>query len=262
MSLVFSAITPHPPILIPQIGKENLDKLQATVQSYKILANELEKSATDTVIIISPHGEVQADAFTMNLNPIFKCNFEAFGDFSTKRIWDGNIGLAYKIRERMETRAPLQLVSEEDLDHGASVPLYLLTQNLPKIKVIPLYYSGLNNEAHFKFGELLKREIFYNKENIAVIASGDLSHRLSEDAPAGYSPEGKVFDKKIVDLLSHNKSKEIINLNQKMVHEAGECGLKSFIIQQGIMEGVTHKPKLLSYEAPFGVGYLTMNFEL
>jgi aromatic ring-opening dioxygenase LigB subunit len=262
MSLIFSAVVPHPPILIPQIGKENLARLEDTQKAYQKLAKELVNKQVETILIISPHGLIQPDAFTMNLNPQFAANFEEFGDFSTKLSWPGDIGLTYKIRERMETRAPLQLISEEELDHGAAVPLYLLTQDLPSIKIIPLYYSGLLNEAHFKFGQLLNRELIYNKEQIAVIASGDLSHRLTKDAPAGYSPKGKKFDNKIIELLQKNKSQDIINLDHKLIAEAGECGLKSIIILLGILEGIKYEPQLLSYEAPFGVGYMVMNFKI
>ena len=262
MSIVFSAIVPHPPILIPSIGKENLTRLKDTARAYQKLEEKLIDSGVDTIVIISPHGPTQSNSFVMNLNPEFEGNFEEFGDFATKFELAGDIGLAYKIRERMETRAPLQLISEKKLDHGAAVPLYLLTQKIPKVKIIPLYYSGLSREAHFKFGQLLKREFIYNKEQIAIIASGDLSHRLTKDAPAGYSPKGKKFDKKIIEYLSKNKVGDILKMDKHLIMEAGECGLKSILILLGALDQIRHVPQLLSYEAPFGVGYLVMNFEL
>jgi len=171
MSIVFSAIVPHPPILIPQIGKDNLKKLKTTVNAFEKLKNELQKSKAETVLIISPHGLVHDDVFTMNLNPDFNADFESFGDFSTKETWPGDIGLTYKIREALETKAPLQLISSPDLDHGTSVPLFLLASGL-EIKIIPLYYSGLSNEEHFNFGKMLRRELQIRKKPIAVIASG------------------------------------------------------------------------------------------
>ena len=156
----------------------------------------------------------------------------------------------------------MRLISEESLDHGSSVPLCLLTENLPDIKIIPLYYSGLDNDSHFKFGQLLRHELLINNEQIAVIASGDLSHRLSKEAPGGYSPRGKKFDKKITKYLLENKIQDIINLDENLIIEAGECGLKSILILAGVLDNIKHEPQLLSYEAPFGVGYLTMNFKL
>jgi len=89
-----------------------------------------------------------------------------------------------------------------------------------------------------------------------VIASGDLSHRLSPSAPAGYSPKGEIFDNLLKELLSSKDTSGILNLDKELVEEAGECGLRSIMILLGILEKQNYKFKLLSYEAPFGVGYM------
>lgn len=262
MSLVYSAIVPHPPILIPNIGKENINKLESTVRSFEKIKSDLKKKEIDTIFIISPHGSVQPEAFTINLSPEFYCDFKNFGDLETKRTWAGDIGLAHRIREQLETKAPLQMTTTHELDHGSAVPLFLLTSELKNVKIIPLYYSGLNYDAHFKFGQLLQRELLFHKEKIAVIASGDLSHRITKDSPAGYNAKGKKFDKKFIDLLRQNKTEEILKMDHELIHEAGECGLRSILILLGILDGIKHVPKLHSYEYPFGVGYLTMSFDL
>jgi len=262
MSLVFASITPHPPIIIPQIGKENTKRLQQTILAYKKLEKILFSSNAQTIIIISPHGPSQKNAFTMNLMPYFKADFKEFGNFSTVNSWKGDIALAYKIREQLESKAPLQLISNENLDYGISIPLILLTQKYKNIKIIPIYYSGLGNFAHFQFGKLLKKEILKSNEKIGIIASGDLSHRLNKNSPGGYWAKAKKFDKKINKYLMENKIKDILELDKNFIAEAGECGLKSFLILLGILDKIKYKTKLLSYESPFGVGYLTMNFEL
>ena len=262
MSIVFAAITPHSPFLIPSIGKENLLRLKATESAFKKLEEDLYVSKAETILIISPHGVIQPNSFTMNVSPEFVANFEDFGDLTTKINLAGDIGLAHKIRERMETRVPLQLISERKLDYGSGVPLYLLTPHLPKIKIIPVYYSGLSMEAHLKFGQSLKRELMVNKNRVAIIASGDLSHKLTRDAPAGYSPKGKKFDQKIIDHLLNKKTNDIIKLKHNLLAEVCECGLKSIIILLGTMGGINYQPQTLSYEAPFGVGYLVMKFGL
>ncbi len=262
MSIVFSAIVPHSPFLIPTIGKENLLRLKATESSFYKLEGELYSSKAETILIISPHGVIQPNSFTMNVNPEFIVNFEEFGDLATKINLIGDIGLAHKIRERMETRAPLQLISEPKLDYGSGVPLYLLTPHLPKIKIIPVYYSGLDLEAHLKFGLLLKRELMVNKNRVAIIASGDLSHKLTQDAPAGYSPKAKKFDQKIINSLLNKKTNDMVKLKHDLLAEVCECGLKSIIILLGTVSGINYQPQILSYEAPFGVGYLAMNFKL
>lgn len=262
MSIVFSAIVPHSPILIPVIGKENINQLKATSDSYFKLEQDLYASQAETIIIISPHGHLQKESFTINLSPEFKGNFKEFGDLTAKLNLSGDISLAYKIKEKLETKIPLQLISESDLDHGALVPLYLLTQHLPKIKIIPLYYSGLDLAAHYNFGQMIKGKLLNSDVRVAIIASGDLSHKLSKNAPAGYNPKGKKFDKKLIASLLKKQTEEIIKFKPELIAAAGECGLKSIIILLGILEGMKYEPQLLSYEFPFGVGYLTINFKL
>lgn len=262
MPIVFSAITPHSPILIPQIGKSNQSRLKATLNSFAKLKKILEDKNPDTILVISPHGLVNKEVFTINLEPKFSANFEEFGDFATKKEWLGNVGLAHQIRESLETKEILRLTSNERLDYGVSVPLFLLTEKLPKVRIIPLYYSGLTLAEHFEFGEVLRKKLQKRKQKIAIIASGDLSHRLSKEAPGGYSPKGKKFDHKLVELVQKNKSAEILKMDEKFIEEAGECGLRSILILLGVLSTIKMEPKLLSYEAPFGVGYLTMNFEM
>lgn len=262
MSIVFSAIVPHSPILIPSVGKENCERLKNTRAAFKKLEEDLYASKAETIIIFSPHGLIQSNSFSMNLSPEFIGNFEEFGDFSTKFNLKGDIGLAYRIREKLETKVPLQLVSETKLDYGSAIPLYLLTANLPQIKIIPFYYSGLDLASHYGFGQILRQEILASKERVAVIASGDLSHRLSKDAPAGYSAKGKKFDNKIIESLEKFKIKNILGLEHEFIRDACECGLKAIVMLLGILEPIKCAPQKLSYESPFGVGYLVMNFKI
>lgn len=262
MSLVFSAITPHPPIIIPQIGKDSLKQVDKTITALKKLEKELYAAKPETIIIISPHGSLLPDNFTINLHPSYETSFADFGDFATKKEYKTDLGLVDKIFEANKYHLPLKIVSDPLLDHGASVPLFYLTEHLPDIKIIPVGYSLLEHETHLEFGKRLKDVIFQTNKRIAVIASGDLSHCLSAEAPGGYAPEGKKFDEELVELLEKKDLEGILNLEPDLVAKAGECGLRSFLILLGIIKNINCQPQLLSYEGPFGVGYLVMNFEL
>lgn len=262
MSLVFAAITPHSPLLIPSIGKEHMSQLSKTIAAFKVLEADLYASKAETIIIISPHGQVKNDTFTLNLAPEFAGDLEEFGDFSTKNTYAGDVGLAYQIREDLETKSPLQLTSVPKLDYGSYIPLQLLTNSLPNIKIIPICYSNLNLEAHLDFGRALKKQVVLSQRRVAIIASGDLSHRLTKEAPGGYSPKAEKFDNKICELLQKNKVADILTLNPDLIAEAQECGLKSILILLGILDGFKVTPDRLAYEAPFGVGYLTMRYGL
>lgn len=262
MSLVFSAISPHPPILIPSIGKENLEQITKTKEALANLERDLYAAKPDILIIISPHGHVNADHFTINLSDNFEINFEDFGDFSTKIPVKGDILLMTNDRERIATKSPVNIVSETKLDHGIGIPFYTLAQNLPHIKIIPIYFSLLDNQSHLDFGKMLKEVIFSTEKRIAVIASADLSHCLTENAPAKFNPAGKEFDEKLIELLKTGDSQGVVNIDRKIIENAAECGLRSILILLGILNNINYEAKILSYEAPFGVGYLTANLEL
>ncbi|MBN1325929.1 AmmeMemoRadiSam system protein B [Candidatus Falkowbacteria bacterium] len=259
--LVFSAICPHPPILIPTIGKDNLDKIKNTAEAMKKLETDLYASKPDIIIVISPHGEIIPDAFCLNLNTKYNANFEQFGDFTTKMEFRSSSLLAMKIKERIEGTLPIVLTSIEQLDHGIGVPLFYLTKHLKGIEILPICYSFLDYQSHFEFGQLLKKEIAKSEKRIAVIASGDMSHALTEDAPARYSPKGAEFDKKFIQLLQRKDVRGIIKMDPKLIDKAAECGLRSFIILLGILDEYKYEPEVYSYEGPFGVGYLVANFK-
>jgi AmmeMemoRadiSam system protein B len=260
MSLIFGAITPHPPLLIPAIGRDHLKEMGKTVRALKELEEILYAKRPDTIIVISPHGDLMTEAFTINHSPGLKADFEDFGDLETKLEFKNDNALAYQIRESLETKLPVVLTTVERLDYGVSVPLYYLTKHLPDFRIIPMGYSMLSLADHFSFGTAIRRVLDLTTKRVAVIASGDLSHRLTHDAPGGFSAQGQKFDAQLIESLKQKDLKSILKLKADLVEEAGECGLKSILILLGVLDEINYQPEILSYEAPFGVGYLVANF--
>jgi AmmeMemoRadiSam system protein B len=263
--LSFAAIVPHPPIIIPTVGSPtDLGKVLKTIKAMNKLAEVFADSQPETAIIISPHALLAPSAFTINTSPDFLGRFFSFGDFSTELTFKNDLKLVSEIQKECENKKiPLNTIKLQELDHGTLVPLYYLSKKYPEIKIISLSFSFLDTKTHFNFGKLLQEIINQQKnKNIAVIASGDLSHRLTEDGPAGFSPQGEVFDKTIVKLLKIKDVSGILKMDPKLIEEAGECGYRSIVILLGVLDGLNWQPEILSYEGPFGVGYLVANFSL
>jgi MEMO1 family protein len=262
--LSFAAITPHPPIIIPTIGGQELKNVKKTIEAMKKLAADFAAAKPETVIIISPHGPVQTDKMTITVSENLSGNFRQFGDFNTQMDFQNDPVLTKEIKKSAQLAGILvDLIDLPQLDHGALVPLYYLTKMYPKIKLIPIAFSFLDYQTHFKFGQIISQRLTTNDKRCALIASGDLSHRVTAEAPAGWSPRGKEFDEKIAELLKAGDVEGILNLDDELVEEAGECGLRSIIILLGILDGCqlpNAKCQLLSYEAPFGVGYLVAQY--
>jgi len=264
--LTFASICPHPPIIIPTIGRpSDLKKVSKTIEGMKKLAEEFTKTKPETVIVISPHGPLDPDEFTISNSPTLGGHFYNFGDFDTEFLFKNDQKLAEKIKkECKKANLPLKLIDIQNLDHGTLVPLYYLTKNYPNVKIVPLTFSFLDIKTHFKFGKILNKVIRDDRQEtrVGIIASGDLSHRLTPTAPAGFSHRGKEFDEKIVKLLEQNDVEGILNLDPDLIEEAGECGYRSIVILLGALDGLSWKTEILSYEAPFGVGYLVVNIKL
>lgn len=263
MSIVFAAITPHPPLLIPSIGKNAVKQVEKTQQALGQLEQQLYLSKPDIIAVISPHGNLYSDSFTINAHTRFIATFEQFGDLTTKLEWQGAPDMSAHIGHMAkENNIEVQLISDDHLDHGAAVPLSFLTPHLPHIKILPIGYSELSQKQHFDFGYMLKEAFMESDKRVALIASGDLSHGLTTDAPAGYSKVGEDFDKKIIELLEAHNSTGILTMDAPFVEEAAECGYRSILILLGVLKNMEYTFKNYAYEGPFGVGYLTGEFIL
>ena len=148
-----------------------------------------------------------------------------------------------------------------ELDHGTMVPMYFINKYYTDYKLVHITYSILNDIELYKFGMAIQKTAKNLNKNTVIIASGDLSHRLTEDGPYEYSPQGAKFDKELIENLENGNVVNIFNMEKCMIEEAGECGLRSLYILLGAMEGNSIQGELLSYEGPFGVGYGVMKFK-
>lgn len=268
----FAAITPHPPLLVPGVGtKEDLKLVNNTIQAMQKLENKFEENDIDTVIVISPHNMVFNDRMCLIDNKQYKGDFSQFGKTNIGMDFTADNDLIDAISKECE-KEEIPIIKFNNgkdtgtLDHGAMVPLTYLTQLVGNnVKLILITYSYLDRSTHIKFGEAITKvcssSIFKNK-HIAVIASGDMSHRLFSGAPAGYANEGKEFDEMIVRDLQNNDFESITHYDEDWVEAAGECGYRSILILIGALKNHRYSTQVLSYEGPFGVGYLVTDFVL
>lgn len=261
MSLTAAAIIPHSPILIPTIGGyDQREKLKKTISSINIIKENLEKIKPDTIIILSPKINKFKNIFCVNISEEFEGNFQEFGEFKTSMDLSGDIGLALNIRSD-EKDEKIKLITKNNLGYEISVPIYFLTQNI-KPKIIPIESSSLKIKDHFEFGKEIREAIFDTNKKVAIIASATLSSKTKKDSIVGYTKRASIFDKKIIDLLESKNTTGILNIKDYLIKEVGEYGLKPIMILLGILDEINYKPENLSYEDPFGIGYLTMNFKL
>lgn len=149
------------------------------------------------------------------------------------------------------------IISAPHPDWGFKVPLFFLVKNTDA-KLESFLTREDSPEDHYSAGkDFYFSELKNSKDKIALIASGDLSHRLKIDGPYGLHPDGNKFDAALAKSLKNSDIDAILKLDQKYP-EAGECGLRSICFMIGILDAadIKWKADILSYEGPFGVGYL------
>jgi len=256
-SLVFTGIAPHPPIMVPEVGREAIAEVRSSIDAMAELTERVIASGAETVVIISPHAPLEAAAFIAYDGP------QLYGDFANFRAPTATIhaeldeDLLNEItRAAGENELVVLRTRGHDLDHGTAVPLYFLQRNGWQGRVIALGYSFLSNEDHVRFGKCIRQSIEKIGRPVAFIASGDLSHRLRLNAPAGYNPNAHLFDEEVLDAIRNCSTSRIVDIDQEMRRMAGECGYRSMLVAIGVAQGGNQNCEVISYEAPFGVGYL------
>ena len=256
-AIVFAGIAPHPPIMVPEVGGEAITKVRGSIEAMAEFTRRIVANEADTVVLISPHAPLHPRAFVAYQGPTLR------GDFSKFRAPQAEVNFPLDT----ELLASLTDISAEDgfeivesqdndLDHGTAVPLYFLDRNGWRGRVVALGFSFLSNEAHVKFGRCISKSADGLGRRVAFVASGDLSHRLKPDAPAGFNPEAYLFDEAVVAAIRKNVPEQIVDVDQELRRMAGECGYRSMLIGVGTIQDLPKECDVLHYEAPFGVGYL------
>lgn len=258
--LHFAAYTPHSPLLMDSIGKKHLKHLHKTREAMSLLADRFAAARIDTLLVISSHGLSQEKTFSLNLHDVYNCQFKEFGDHGTYRPFHPDLEMAAAIsRAARVAQIPLVLQSQSFLDYGSVVPLLLLCGDL-NVKVVPISYCADDRKQHLAFGRVLKEVILASPKRIGLIGSGDLSHSLTTSAPVGFRKEGKTFDETVLRSVRQFSVSTLLSMSETIADRAAQCGLKPLLILFGALEQMELQPIVLSYEAPFGVGYLVCDF--
>lgn len=264
-SLVGCALMPHPSIIVPEIDGYDREQVRSTVQAVEEVAQTLVERGTETVVIITPHGPVIEDAISISVYPRLRGNLAAFGapDVSVAFETDGllvrhiirraeRLGINYiELTDDVAKNHRLPL----ELDHGAVIPLYFLHKAGFKGQLVHLSIGISPYEEMYTFGKAVQGALATLDRRTAVIASGDLSHRLSPDSANGYSPRAAEFDRQVLAAVAGLNVKALLAMDKQLIADAGECGLRAIYFLFGVLGGMEAAVNILSYEAPLGIGY-------
>lgn len=260
---VLGIIAPHPPIMVPEVGGQRAQVTSDSASAMALAARALAAFDPDLIVLMSPHAPIARDAYVIDTSERVSGDLRQFGAPGLQIQASGDPAFARALIDEAATggirvlpRSASPLLDSGLLDHGALVPLSFLDRD-GRYPLVELSLAFLPLETHRQLGRAVRRVADNLGRKVAFVASGDCSHRLTRDAPAGYSPRGAEFDAELVRILSAGTYPELEAIEPALIEAAGECGLRSFITLGGFLEGSTTHTRVLAYEGPWGVGYLT-----
>ena len=265
MSIQAAFIVPHPPLIIPAVGRGQEQAIQKTIDSYDEVGRQVAALEPETIIVTSPHATAYRDYFHISPGAGASGNMHQYRAFHTTLSCDYDAELASAIASLAESEgfpAGTQHERDASLDHATYIPLYFVNKFYENYRVVRCGLSGLGPLEHYRLGQIMARAVESLGRNAVFVASGDLSHKLTEDGPYGFAPEGPVFDAQITEAMADGDFLQFLSFDEGFCDKAAECGLRSFQIMAGALDGHAVKPRLLSYEGPFGVGYGVATFHV
>ncbi len=258
MPILAAFMVPHPPMIVPEVGRGSEKQIKSTIEAYERVADEIAALKPDTIIISSPHSVLYADYFHISPGKEANGSFVEFGApevrFNVK--YDEEF-VDYVSMKANESGFPAGTLGEKkkQLDHGTMVPLWFILKKYSDFKLVRTGLSGLDLVKHYEYGMMLKEAADSLERRVVYVASGDLSHKLQDYGPYGFAKEGPEYDKRIMDVCSNARFEELFDFDETFCDKAAECGHRSFVIMAGALDGVSVKATQLVHEDVTGVGY-------
>lgn len=261
---------PHPPIIVPEIGGSRLAECVSTVEAMRKMGARIASTNPDLLVIISPHSPLFRDTIAIHGQDPLEGGFGQFGAGSLTYESSNDLEFCRELIDLsgsgelpgvlIDSRMSRRFRVSSSLDHGVLVPLHYIHGAGYEGPLVAMGFAFAPLMQLYRFGQLIADVALTRGTRVALVASGDLSHKLTPDAPAGYSAEGARFDRWLMDMIEENRLSEILDIDTGFAEAAGECGLRSIVMLIGALDAYSTKPEVLSYEGPFGVGYGVADF--
>jgi len=257
-SIVFAGIAPHPPLLVPEVGGSRIQQVADSQRALREFSRRLINTNPETVVVISPHSPLDPRVFTARSINDLAGDFREFLAPAVRLTFPNDLEMVDAIKPAAAAvGVELRLLDPDyPLDHGALVPLYYLHEAGWRGPIVVIGFTLQSTEKHLAFGRAIARAAGAINRRVALVASGDLSHRLAVDGPYEYEPTAHLFDEQVVDAIARGDLSSVINIDPDLRARAGECGYRSIVIALGTVGENLRDHQVLSYEGPFGVGYM------
>ncbi|MBO4903106.1 MAG: AmmeMemoRadiSam system protein A [Lachnospiraceae bacterium] len=258
MPILAAFMVPHPPLIVPMIGRGSEEQVRDTIRAYERVADEIAALKPETIIITSPHATMYADYFHVSPGRAAQGSFASFGadEIRFQETYDEELTARItRLAEQWKIEAGTLGERDRQLDHGTMVPLWFIRQKYQDFKIVRIGLSGLPLADHYKLGMLIREVTESTGRRAVFVASGDLSHKLQKYGPYGFAKEGPEYDKRIMDVCGRAAFSELFDFDESFCEKAAECGHRSFVIMAGALDATAVEATVLSHEDVTGVGY-------
>ena len=260
-----AVMVPHPPIAVPEVGRQEIHRIEATERSYERIADIIAAAAPQTIVIFSPHATMYRDYFNVSGGSGAYGDLGQFnaGAVSFEETYDEEMTelLTRRCREA-GFPAGTEYDQAKELDHGTMVPLYFIRKKYRDFRLVRIGLSGLPLAQHYRLGMILQQVIQELGRRTVIVASGDLSHCQKQDGPYGFRPQGPEYDQKIMATMSAADFGSLLTYDPVLLDQSMECGHRSFCLMAGTLDGLGVSTETLSHEATFGVGYGFVSYQV
>jgi len=255
---VFACIAPHPPIIVPAVGRGRESEAGATVAAMRALHDALRDAAPELLLLICPHGPIARDRFGLLGGPL-QGDMSRFGSSDTRFEFETDIEFVNALlSEAAQREIPIQRLDHWSTDdHSAWVPLHYLRDAAPNTSVATVAVSFLKPRDHYALGCAIATTIADSNKRVAIVASADGSHALKADGPYGFNPAGPRWEERFQRALVEWDLDTILGFDDDLRREAAEDSVPSVAMLMGALSLHDVRPQIISTEAPWGVGYTT-----
>jgi len=258
MSVLAAFMVPHPPMIVPDVGRGSETQIEETTRAYQKTAEEIAALRPETIVITSPHSVMYSDYFHISPGKGAKGSFAGFGAPQTAfeaRYDEELVKEICRIADAREFPAGTLGERDKNLDHGTMVPLWFIEQKYRDFNLVRIGLSGLPLTDHYRLGQMIRQAAEDLGRRTVLVASGDLSHKLQDYGPYGFAEEGPQYDQRIMDVCGRAAFGELFDFSESFCDRAAECGHRSFVIMAGAFDGLDVEATVLSHQDVTGVGY-------
>jgi len=255
-AVCFGGLLPHAPVLVPAVGGARCGEVAATVAAMRRVAKAAIDAHPDALVLISPHSPRRRGKFGAWAGARLQGSLAQFRATGTAVDFPADQRLVAAITTAAEQRGvSIWTIPPDTLGHGAVVPRWFLAEagwDGPTV-ILRLNYPGDGGGP--ELGEAIAAAAAAHGRRTAVIASGDMSHRLQPGAPAGYHPRAHQSDERFIAMLRQGRPAALLEIDPDLLELAAEDAVDATVVAWAAAGWRTDGREVLSYEAPFGVGY-------